>query len=109
MGAAGEAAWRTIDRTAAQRAGRLKFLKKVDAALEQKDKQITELIRRVERLEAAQGQKPNQDARSRASASFPFWPYESQLELEVTSSFAANGFAAKGGQQDRFRAVQRLR
>ena len=32
---------------------------KVDAALEQKDKQITELIRRIERLEATQGQKPN--------------------------------------------------
>ena len=32
---------------------------KVDAALEQKDKQIAELIRRIEKLESAQGQKPN--------------------------------------------------
>jgi hypothetical protein len=32
---------------------------KVDAALEQKDKQITELMRRIEKLESAQRQKPN--------------------------------------------------
>jgi chromosome segregation ATPase len=32
---------------------------KVDAALEHKDKQIVELTRRIEKLESAQGQKPN--------------------------------------------------
>jgi hypothetical protein len=32
---------------------------KVDAALEQKDKQIAELLRRIEKLKSAQRQKPN--------------------------------------------------